>query len=229
MPRTIQPSLLCGALSFSALLIASGSFAECPQSSVSLIAKDNYNAVLFQSTRESDASSDRVAYGVGQTAASYNRLTRTIQSIADVYIADGYREISDVVVHERFVLQGAASATVTIRLSLVEMPATDPGARTAWVSADALLAASGQVVNAHADNSSHITPYIEIVTSMVEGVALDVTYQTTAQAWGNEPRVVLTGQLEFIGLPANAQVAPCSTTVPVRQSTWGAVKSLYRD
>jgi len=205
---------------------ASASFAQCPQSTVSFVGKNASGAVIFEVTKTSDAPSAQVSYG-RSSSASYDRIDRTVQAVADVYVNEAYRHISHAVVVEHFQLHGAVEAWVTIRLTLTASGITDPSYRMAWVAGSASLTARGQIASAETTNTS-IAPFIEISTYVLEGEPLEVTYETMADGWGYEPAMRVSGHLEFIGLSDGAAILPCDSALPVKVTTWGAVKALYR-
>jgi len=205
---------------------ASALFAQCPQSTVSFVGKNVYGAVVFEVIDRSDAPSAQVSYG-RSSSASYNRVDRTVQAVANVYADEAHQHISHAVVVEHFQLRGAMSARVTIRLTLTASVITDPSYRMAWVVGSASLTARDQTASAETTNTS-IAPFIEISTYVLEGEPLEVTYETMADGWGYEPHITVSGHLEFIGLSDGAEILPCNSSLPVKATSWGAVKALYR-
>jgi len=224
MPRSTSIILTLLAIG----VLASPAFAQCPESTVSVIARDLYNTVLFEASDASAAPSAQVSYG-RKTRASYDRLTRTVDAAAYVYLDEAYSHSSRASVVDRFELVGASTAVIAIRLTLDEYVLTDPSFRMAWVWAIALLKVNDQTARAETTISPFLDPYIELTAVVHSNEPIDVTYEVSVDGWGYGPVIELTGQLEFIELPDGAQLVPCDSVVPVKTTTWGMVKALYRE
>jgi hypothetical protein len=195
---------------------------------VSCVGRNGNGDIIFEAAHTSDAPSAQVSYG-RRSSASYDRVDRTVQASANVYVDEAYWHSSHAIVVEHFELHGAAAAWVTIRMTLIASGVTDPSARMAWVAGSARVTARDQTATAET-TTIYIVPFIEISTYIVEGEPLEVMYETTADGWGYEPALGMSGRLDFIGLPEGAVVMPCvsSPPLPVNATSWGAVKALYR-
>jgi len=210
------------------VVFAGQASAQCPESTVSVTARDQYNTVLFESSDASEAPSAQVSYG-RKTHASYDRLIRTVEAAAYVYLDEAYSHSSRASVVDRFELVGASTAVINIRLTLNEYVLTDPSFRMAWVWAVALLKVNDQTARAETTISPFLDPFIELTAVVNSNEPIDVTYEVSVDGWGYGPVIDLTGQLEFIELPEGAQLVPCNSAVPVKSSTWGMVKAMYRE
>lgn len=224
MARSTPPRWFSCFAFIAAVSLATAASAECPQSTASCVAKDYAEVVVFEDTKASDAPAAVATYG-RLSSASYDRIERTVQAEANVYRDEAYRHVSRATAMDRFELRGVASALVTIRLWLTATGAWDGGRQT-WMRGSAHLASVNQTANAW--GILYFDPFIEIQGYVVEGEPIDIIYETTAEAWGDEPFLRVSGRLEFIGLPEGAELAPCVTTTAVEPRTWGAVKAYYR-
>ena len=221
MPRSI--SLFIAPCLF--VVLATAAHAECPQSTVSCTGK-NGDVVVLEDTHTSESSTAHAAYGK-TTAASYDRVDRTVTIVATTWWDEAYHQTARATVVEHYALQFVPSLAVTVRLNLVQINGTDSAGRTAWETANARLVVGGQEVTLFAANNSYLPPFIEFSTNVSAGVPLEVTYEVIGDAYGNEPQVQVTGHLEFVGIPEGL-LTPCQEQVAVEPTTWGAVKSLYR-
>jgi hypothetical protein len=203
----------------------SSALAECPQSTVSVVGKDPHNAVIFEQTITTDTPSASVSFGQG-TKASYNRVDRTIEAVAEVHTNEAFRHVSHAVVVDRFELRGAPIAWVTIRLTTGGRVVTDPAFRMAWVDGSTRVAAHDQEASWHSNYGT--AGSIEISVYVLEGEPFEITYELRVEGWGYDPLMAITGRLEFVGLPNGSEMIPCSDALPVESKTWGAVKALYR-
>jgi hypothetical protein len=209
-----------------AVVAVSAPLAQCPESTVSCIA-ENPAVVVFSALETSDAPSARVAFQ--GSWASYDLVAGTISTMAFVDVAS--HNTSRALATDRFELRGGVAAAVTIRLRLYSDAVTDPSGRVAWIIGSARLTARDQTVTAETTTVG-ISPFIEISTYLIDGEPIEITYEAMAEGWGYGPSCLVSGQIEFIGLPEGAQIISCNgfnaTPVPTRSVTWGAVKALYR-
>jgi hypothetical protein len=227
MHKRIRTLILPCFCSGTLVAVIGNAFAECPKSTVYLSGTSGL-APDVVATEVSDQPTARVSYGRG-TYASYDRNTRTVEARAEVWWDEGYNYYSRATVVEHFALKGLSATPVTLRLVLEGLSGTDSACRTATVGGSARLEAGGQIATAAVDCAGHLSvAFLEVTTFMTDAEPLEATYETAAEGYGNEPRYQLIGHLEFIGLPLGAEIVPCSTTLPVKNSTWGRVKALYR-
>ena len=222
----LAPSLILACFfSLSTVAVASYSFADCPQSTVYVLGKNGVD-VQFELTDATDALSSQVSYGRG-THASFDRFNRTIEAFAEIWSDEASYHFSRATVVEHFQLVGVPSTPVTFRLVFGGSSVSDSACRTACVTSSGRLEAGGQTQSASGGMWMSV-PFLEITTTMTAGQPLEVTYEITAEGWGNEPFLGVTGRLDVIGLAIGAEIVPCSSLLPVDATTWGAVKALYR-
>jgi hypothetical protein len=200
---------------------------ECPATSVSCSGTDANGDPVFYVSDEFTGPSGSVSYG--QSSASFDLVDGRLSAIAKIHEANA--EVSRVVASDRFYLHNVAEATFTIRLDLSWEYVADQY-RQAWAGAAARLSAEGQSAETETTLLPVLDDYIEIEITAYEGVPFVVTYEAEANGRGYYPWSLLAATLEFIGLPEGATITSCNgygeTSVSVEESTWGAVKSLYR-
>lgn len=202
--------------------------AQCPTNTVYCIGESCCEGEeLFNSTESSAGPTHSVS--VNASSASYDLTDGSLYAMA--YVDDVYLHRSGAIAADEFELQGIPAAVLTVRLHLSYYCVTDPSGRIAWAEGYARLTGGGQTVDATSLGPG-IAPFVELEVAAAEGEPFTVVYETRAKAWGFYPVASMTCQLEFVDVPAGGRVTSCngfgSPPVPVEQTTWGAVKSLYR-
>lgn len=209
------------------LFVPQVSAAQCPSNSVSWVGRDANGYVLFEVSETSTDPAHRVSFN--SSFAEYDLTTGTICAAA--YVDSINSHSSRVVAVDRFFMQNAAAATLTVRLSIDMYLVTDPSGRMAWAGTSAQLAAAGHTASAES-YGPNIDPFIEIQIDVVEGVPFEITYEAFAWGGGYYPVAKITCELSFVDVPEGAQIISCNgfgaLALPVETTTWGEVKAMYR-
>jgi hypothetical protein len=223
-PFALRSILLCACI---LPAIASIAHADCPESSVSVSGRAGSGTVIFDESVTSDDAEAMVSRG--KSLASYDLASGTMT--ATMWVDETFLHTSRATTVDRFTLYGAAAAIVTIKLHVHMNATTDPARRVAGTDVTIRIAARDQEDSVTSQNIS-LGGTILIQTYMLAGDPLEITCEAIAEGWGYEPSATVTCQLEFADIPDGAVITSCNgfttNALPVRESTWGGVKALYR-
>jgi hypothetical protein len=202
--------------------------AECPVNTVYVRGEDCCDGeVVFNLSASSAAPANEISYG--KSWADYDLSRGRLRASAWVKEANEHR--SGVTATDVFTLTGVPAAMIKIHAALSYAAVTDPAGRMAWVSGYARL----QVGDLSVETSGTyplVERSIELEVIVLEGEPFAVTCQIEAAGWGYYPTIDMGCTVSFPDLPAGAEITSCNgfgeTEVPVEETTWGAVKTLYR-
>jgi hypothetical protein len=201
--------------------------AQCPTSRVSCEGITVGGIVEFYVEDTSTNPTSSVAFG--RSTASYDLAKGRI--VAETYVYEADRQTSRAIAVDRFVLHNVPAAMLKIRLYTSFFWLADPSGRMAWADGMAKLTVGCCSAQVYSFMSS-IDSYVELEVAAIEGAPFELTYETAAFGDGYYPIATMHCRLEFIDLPAGAEITSCNgygaSNVPVEQTTWGQVKALYR-
>jgi hypothetical protein len=208
------------------LLVPAISTAQCPASTVTCEGTD-YGEVVFYESETSTAPTHTISYS--NCSASYDLVEGTLNAV--VYVHEANEHWSRAIAVDRFELHNVPAAMLKIRLYHSMFWQADPSSRMAWAGGVSKLTVgccSAQV----GSYMSFIEPYVELEVAALEGVPFELTYETYAWGEGYYPISTMFCRLKFVDLPPGAEITSCNgygdPSVPIEQSTWGRIKSLYR-
>jgi hypothetical protein len=153
--------------------------------------------------------------------------------IAQTYVNEANMQWSRAIAVDRFELHNVPAALLKIRLYISMFWQADPSSRMAWAGGFAKLSVGSGCYSAQVESYyQSIEPCVELEIPAVEGEPFELTYETYAWGHGYYPIATMSCRLEFVDLPAGAEITSCngygSTSVPIEQTTWGQLKALYR-
>lgn len=222
-----QVTALSAVFALLALVIPNPAASECPASTVSVTGRSASGDVVYSQSITSQVPENIVTFN--SSSAAYDLAEGRLRAVVNVDSV--HKHTSEVVAIDRFELHNVPAAIITVRLNLSLLWMADPSARMAWAGASARLTAGVQSVHAET-MTPNLVPYIELQIAAVEGVPFEVVYETSAEAWGYYPSATMTCHLEFAGVPGGAEITSCNgyglSKVPVKETTWGGIKALYR-
>lgn len=210
--------------------VAGAAFAACPNSSLT----------VFDSTRTSSDPSAQFSDnhfcppygGTALASAAYDLKAETF-----MLTASGASECGGgaaLATHDTFTLVGPATATpLTFDLQLV-IAATFSGGGLATSEANVSLregASNAQSVYLSPGNPTDVT--LSVAVSQAVGEALDLYVDGDIYALGLGSGAGVNAHIEVAGLPAGYAIVSCQgyasdPTVPVRATSWGRLKAIYR-
>jgi hypothetical protein len=190
----------------------------------------------------SDVASRDTSASLSKTGNSFQRAQFTIPRGLVTVAAEGYSDVGEAVVslRDRFQLLGTTPGvpiTFSARLHIEQTGTCGcfPG--------DACISASGEAVLAEGDHLINYFPactgahdlVLPIQTASGESFEMWIYLKGTAGSDSRfyQGRLSATGALTFLDLPDGARVVSCNGyasdwAVPVRRTTWGRLKMLYR-
>jgi hypothetical protein len=220
--RRVVLTLICACLA-SPVAIA----AQCPASTVSCIGEDN-GEEKFNLTESSSDPTRAVAHN--ESGASYELMVGRVHAAAYVD-EDAYLHRSFSTAVDAFEVHNVAGAWIKVRLHYSSVWVSDPAGRMAWAIIRAQVSAGDQTATAESEWYA-ITGVLELELVALEGVPSTISYEASATAWGYYPWASMTCTLEIVALPEQAVITSCngfgSPALPVRETTWGSIKALYR-
>jgi len=217
---------LIAALTIFLLFVPIIAAAQCPANRVT-VSGTSSGQLVFLVTDE--ASEPLMSVSYSNNSAWCDLKAGRLSASAWVYEANEHR--SEVIAADVFEIHGSAMATFTIRLHLSFTYTA--GFLRGFPGGDGRVEALGRYAETTFDPvTRHLDSPLDIEVTATEGVPFIVLYQASASGYGFIPTADMNARLEFVDLPDGVTITSCygfeSSTLPVKETSWGSVKALYR-